>query len=274
MEENLNNQSPEVEANTDEAPAERSIEEQLQAALGVAYKEREARKAIEKKAKESERRLKEYETKLAEKEQIASLWQDLAPPTNPTQPPEQPVARRPEYADLNHQLATKQIVSGLQEKISAIEQEKASVLKEKEDIIIESKLYQAFVEAGGLLPGDPSLVDVLDPKYQPFEVIKALTKEDVKYDPEAREVLFYTKDGSVELNKHGVPITPREKMEAYKQLKVFESSFKSDNQNKGMGTPFNGKSVGTGKVTRVSLSGMRKGQVKPEDVLKADYFVE
>lgn len=271
MEENLTNQSPEVEASTDDAPAERSIEEQLQAALGALYKERGLNKQLDKKAKELEKKQKEYEAKLAEKEQIASLWQDtVSTPAQQEQAP--PIARRSDYADLNHQLATKQIVSGLQDQLGLSKQETEQERREKENIIIESKLFEAYVEAGGLLPGDVSLVDVVDPKYRPFEVIKALTKEEVKYDPESKEVLFYNRDGKVELNKHGVPITPREKMESYKSLPVFASSFKSENPNKGMGTPFNGKSVNN-KVRRVTRADLSSGKVDPRSIIDGSVVV-
>lgn len=269
MEENLNNQSPEVEANTDEAPAERSIEEQLQTTANTLYKEREARKKAEKEAKTYSNKVSELESKFNSlQQQLASFLSagEVAPAPAPVAPVEK--KSDPFGSDINYQQAAKRVVSGLQEEVVTLKSELERQQSEKDNLRIELALQRAFVEAGGLLTPDGSLLDISDPEDFPIEVIKRRLRPYVKLDGD--DILIVDREGKTEVNKAGMPLTLREKMEILKNSHSYSSNFRSENMNKGMGTPFNGKSVGNAKVRRVSRSAMNEGKVKPEDILSGN----
>lgn len=271
MEENLNNQT--TETDTEETPVERSLEEQLQTTASTLYKEREARKKAEKEAKEYSRKMTDLEGKFNSMQQQLASFLSLA--EQPVTPTTAPVAEKktadPMGSDINYQQAAKQVVSDLQTQMASLKGELDVQRQEKDNLKVELSIQRAFVEAGGMLSPDSSFLDILDPDDYPIEVIKRRLRPYIKLDGD--DILVVDREGKPELNKNGLPITLREKMEVLKNSNAYASNFRSENNNKGMGTPLNGKSGGNAKVRRVTRADMASGKVDPRSILDGSVVV-
>ena len=272
MDETLNNQATEAENNNDsDTPTERSIEEQLQITALTLQKEREAKKKAEKEVKEYAKKMGDLEGKFNTlQQQLASVLNLV--PEQPATPAPTEKKLDPMGSDINYQQAAKQVVTGLQSEMAALKSELERQQSEKDGLKLELAIQRAFVEAGGILSPDSSFLDILDLDDYPIEVIKRRLKPYIKFDGD--DLIVVDREGKTELNKNGFPITLREKMEVLKNSNAYASNFRSENNNKGMGTPLNGKaSNGNVKVKRVSKADLSAGRVDPRLIIDGSVVV-
>lgn len=129
------------DSNLEEAPSERSLEEQLEVTKMTMIKERNRGKQLEKENKELKRQQDAQQKQLAQLQQqfeMFSLGGD-----KPTAPDVvTPQEKRPEAPDVTYQQAAKQVVSGLQLELSQERQEKQRLEAEKKEIVLEKLFYR------------------------------------------------------------------------------------------------------------------------------------
>lgn len=259
MEENQIND----DSNLEEQPAERSLEEQLEVTKLTMIKERNRGKQLEKENRELKKQQEAQQKQLAQLQQQFEMFSLGGEKANTDVVP--PQEKRPEAPDVTYQQAAKQVVSGLQLELAQERQEKERLVKEKQEIALEKAILQAFVEANGILNGDPSILQITDVEDYPLQTITRRLKPFIRVDEDG--LYLVDKNENVEMDNMGARLSLASKMQQLKNAGSYQSCFKSDNNNIGMGTPSGSKNNYAKGASVRSSKDMATGKVKLEDIL-------
>lgn len=252
------------DSNLEEAPAERSLEEQLEVTKLTMIKERNRGKQLEKENRELKKQQEAQQKQLAQLQQQFEMF-SLGGDKPVTPDVVIPQEKRSESPDLAYQQAAKQVVSGLQRENEELKAAAANERKERKNAELKKAIFTEFVKAGGILPSDPQVLNMQNSDDSPYENVELKIMSCVREEND--EIFFVDKNGNIETDSQGVPLTLAGKMQRIQQSLSYSSCFKSDNNNIGMGTPTGTKNNYTKGASVRSAKDMATGKVKLEDIL-------